>query len=149
MVPNRYARLEPNQCFSSISALLRLYLLHYMYVKLLVLHTLTCVFFQQDTGAAAASVKSKPTERECENKKKTNNCVPPDPGPQCNSVATESSDSCDDLNDDDDDDEDSLVDELEVGLFSASVSPFARVCVAPAHLSNNHNLQCVFINSLI
>lgn len=69
---------------------------------------------QQD--AAAVSVKSEPTEKECANKKKTNNSVPPDPGPQHNS--TDSSDSCDD--DDDDDDQGSIVDELEVGLFSNS-----------------------------
>ncbi|XP_058241432.1 uncharacterized protein si:dkey-33c12.4 isoform X2 [Hemibagrus wyckioides] len=87
---------------------------------------------KQDTGAAAApaSVKSKPTERECENKKKTNNSVPPDPGPQCNSVATESSDSCDDLDDDDDDDDndkDSLVDELELDMSSCFVTNAAAI----------------------
>ncbi|KAK3554412.1 hypothetical protein QTP70_023054 [Hemibagrus guttatus] len=88
---------------------------------------------KQDAGAAAApaSVKSKPTERQCENEKKKNNSVPPDPGPQCNSIATESSDSCDDFDDDDDDyddnDKDSVVDELELDMSSCFVTNAAAI----------------------
>lgn len=67
--------------------------------------------------AAAVPVKSKPTEKECENRKKRNNSVPPHPDPQCDSVAPESSDSCDD----NDDDQESIADDLEVGLFFPSV----------------------------
>ncbi|KAM9477240.1 uncharacterized protein Hap1MRO34_010107 isoform 2-T2 [Clarias gariepinus] len=73
--------------------------------------------------AAAVSVKSEPTEKECANKKKTNNSVPPDPGPQHNS--TDSSDSCDD--DDDDDDQGSIVDELELDMSSCFVNNAAAI----------------------
>lgn len=81
------------------------------------MHVSLVFFSPQD--AAAVPVKSKPTEKECENKTKTNNSVPPHPDPQCNSVAPESSDSCDE---DGSDDEESIVDDLEVGLFSMSVT---------------------------
>ncbi|KAF4090246.1 hypothetical protein AMELA_G00049600 [Ameiurus melas] len=75
---------------------------------------------------AAVPVKPKPSERECENKKKTNNSVPPDPGPQHNSVATESSDSCDE-DDDADDEKESVVDELELDMSSCFVTNAAAI----------------------
>ncbi|XP_053476958.1 uncharacterized protein si:dkey-33c12.4 isoform X1 [Ictalurus furcatus] len=75
---------------------------------------------------AAVPVKSKPTERECQNKKKTNNSVPPDPGPQHNSVTTESSDSCDD-DDDADDEKESVGDELELDMSSCFVTNAAAI----------------------
>ncbi|KAK2852779.1 hypothetical protein Q7C36_007980 [Tachysurus vachellii] len=76
-------------------------------------------------AASAAPVKSKPTERECESKKKTNNSVLPDPDPQCNSQVTESSDSFDD--DDDDDDKESEADELELDMSSCFVTNAAAI----------------------
>ncbi|XP_060781724.1 stress-induced-phosphoprotein 1 [Neoarius graeffei] len=74
--------------------------------------------------AAAVPVKSKPTEKECENRKKRNNSVPPHPDPQCDSVAPESSDSCDD---NDDDDQESIADDLELDMNSCFVTNAAAI----------------------
>ncbi|KAI5606797.1 hypothetical protein C0J50_7351, partial [Silurus asotus] len=72
--------------------------------------------------AAAVPDKSQPTESE--NKEKTNHGVPPDPGPKCSSIATESSDSC---NEDDGDDNESIIDELELDMSSCFVNNAAAI----------------------
>ncbi|KAI5108157.1 hypothetical protein C0J45_1751 [Silurus meridionalis] len=73
-------------------------------------------------NAAAVPDKSQPTESE--NKEKTNNGVPPDPGPKCSSIASESSDSC---NEDDGDDNESIIDELELDMSSCFVNNAAAI----------------------
>ncbi|KAF7710563.1 uncharacterized protein si:dkey-33c12.4 isoform X2 [Silurus meridionalis] len=73
-------------------------------------------------NAAAVPDKSQPSESE--NKEKTNNGVPPDPGPKCSSIASESSDSC---NEDDGDDNESIIDELELDMSSCFVNNAAAI----------------------